>query len=45
VGLDKESEVQWMEEEEEEKEEEGERFKAPEMGRLHAEGGVVQRQM
>jgi hypothetical protein len=38
VGLDKESEVQWVEEEE------GERFKAPEMGRLHAEGGVVQRQ-
>jgi hypothetical protein len=43
VGLDKESEVQWVEEEGEE-EEEGERFKAPEMGRLHAEGRVVQRQ-
>jgi hypothetical protein len=40
VGIDKESEVQWMEEEEE-----GERFKAPEMGRLRAEGGVVQRQV
>ena len=32
-------------EEEEEKEEEGERFKAPEIGRQYAEGGVVQRQM
>lgn len=32
-------------EEEEGEEGEGERFKAPEMGRLHAEGGVVQRQM
>jgi hypothetical protein len=37
VGLDKESEVEWMEEEE------GERFKASEMGRLHPEGGVGQR--
>jgi len=36
VGLDKESEVEWMEEE-------GERFKTSEMGRLHAEGGVGQR--
>jgi hypothetical protein len=32
------------EEGEEEEEEEGGRFKAPEMGRLHAEGRAVQRQ-